>query len=140
MHSLLSLSSVFFFFFFSLFLFCITITSVSNRRAVAYWCRWTREKEIRRREEKCLTLFSFSLHVHLVLFSLLFRDNNNNHHHHQRRRTTMRSPTLNNNHPSPHEINPNKPPTQSPQQTNGNGVKIQSLHWLSIFSLLVCNK
>jgi len=32
----------------------------------------------------------------------------------------MRSPTLNNNHPSPHDINTNKQPQQ---QTNGNGVK-----------------
>jgi hypothetical protein len=92
-------------------------SSSSNIRAVAFLYirnEWTREK-IRR---KCLTLLSLSLYIHVHLVLLFFWDNNNNHHH-QRRRTTMRSPTLNNNHPSPHDINTNK----QPQQTNGNGVK-----------------
>ncbi|CAF1259481.1 unnamed protein product [Rotaria magnacalcarata] len=47
---------------------------------------------------------------------------NNNHHHTHRRRTTMRSPTLNNNHSSPHDTNANQQ-----QQTNGNGFAISSL-------------
>ncbi|CAF3193942.1 unnamed protein product [Rotaria socialis] len=47
---------------------------------------------------------------------------NNNHHHAHRRRTTMRSPTLNNNHSSPHDTNANQQ-----QQTNGNGFAISSL-------------